>query len=270
MNIEKVKNYNQKMLAVASTLIAILAFIGIVAVVAGTIGDLLPDRSQPDNVLVADQKTGDPKGRIMRQQIVSYGSPDLIDTLNLVYLVKVNAKTLDRPEVLEEPSLQLYDSWDNFKRRSWIQVDGSFTNLLLYDHLKNKSEKIVNSRIFGHDLSVRYFDDDILCVFLAAEQDTDKDREINADDANALYVFTLRDRNPRKISLEGSSAVSYLFVENTKDILVTFGYDRNLDGRFEPGLEPSFLMRYDFTTGRLTKMLDEQTELDLQKILDRI
>ncbi len=274
MNIDKIKNYNQKMLAVFGTLLVVLLGIGIISILIFTISDLIPNSQPNTNDLLSDEKVEALKKDSLRQQIISYDSPQLVDTVNLIYVLPVSVKTLDTPENTEEGVLGLLDSDSEmgsrsrkFKRRSYYY--NAFNNLIVYDYKNQLSEKICDYRLIGTDLMFKYFDDEIIMVFTGAEKDTNEDHKITLQDFKSLFVYSLNNKQLKKISMENSTVNSFEFVEGTKDILVSFGFDRNTNDQFETAFEPEFVMKYDYAKGTLNSILDKGLEIEIQRIIDK-
>ncbi|NOU20088.1 MAG: hypothetical protein HOO91_21235 [Bacteroidales bacterium] len=272
MNIEKIKNYNQKMLAVFSTMIVTAAGIGLISLIIFIISGLIPNKRPTTNTLLADDKVEELKKDSLRQQIISYDTPRLVDTLNLIYLLPVNVKTLEKPEEMDKEVIELYDmdyKMSSGRKFSGKRFYGAFNNLIVYDYKNSTSFKISDSRFIGTDLSFEYFDDEIIIVFTGAESDTDKDKNITLLDFKSLFVYSLKTRELKKVSIENSTVNEIKYIENQKDILITFGYDRNKNNKFDSDIEPTFVMKYDYKKDKLIPIVDKVLEKDLQKIIDK-
>lgn len=103
MNIEKIKTYNQKLLAVLGTIVALMALIGLISIlffVGMEIGSSFGSKSE-DGIL-SDEKIELLQKENKRQQIISYQIPELVDTVNLIYMIPVSQKTLNNPENIED------------------------------------------------------------------------------------------------------------------------------------------------------------------------
>jgi len=270
MDIEKIKNYNQKMLAVFITIIVTAASIGLIALIVFIISELIPNRIQNNNTLLSDEKVEELKKDSFRQQIISYDSPILVDTLNLVYLIPVNVKTLDKPEETDKVAYAANTDFERSSAQKYSErsIYGSFNNLIIYDYKNQSSDKICEYRIIGTDLSLEYFQDEIIIVFTGAEKDTDGDKRITLLDCNSLFVYSLKNGVLRNISQGNSTVYSFEFIEGKKDILVTFGYDRDKNDKFDARTEPTFIMKYDYTLDKLVPIVDEKLGEDVQKIID--
>ena len=270
MDIEKIKNYNQKMLAVLSTALALMATIGLIFLLIFLVSEFWPKPDRRTNVLLANAQVEQLKKDSLRQQIISYGSPSLIDTNNLIYIFPVHVKTLEDPEEVDNIEIRrgrvkLMSSSGNYYERNYY---GAFNNLVLYDYNTGISTKICETRLVGSNRKVVYFEDDIMVIFTGAEKDSNKDGVITSSDFEMLYLYSFSDKKLRKVTLPNTTVLSHTLVGNQKDLLVKFGSDRNKDDKYQSKLEPSFLMLYNFEKGTLTKVVDEKLEKEIQSLIE--
>ena len=208
---------------------------------------------------------------LFRKQIVSFNYAQLVDTLNLVYFIPVSHKTLNKPEDIDSEILGLLDAdieKSSYDSRYSKQYYGSFNNLLIYDYKSNDIHKLFDSRINFKRIDTEHFKDDILILFNATEQDTFKDGVINSKDLSALYVYSINEKKIQKIHKEGSTVSGYEFIENSKNLIVTFGHDHDKNGSFNEYKAPSFLEVFDYESKKLSEIIDINTISELQKTLE--
>ncbi|NJK96775.1 MAG: hypothetical protein HC905_19320 [Bacteroidales bacterium] len=222
------------------------------------------------STLLSDKKVEELKNDSLRQQIISYATPILTDTQNLVYLIPVEVKTLDKPEKIDSEVLGIMDSQVNYEGGSMKKYSpgnyyGYFNNLLVYDYNKGALIKMCDGRLLGKDMDSHYYEDEIITVFTGADKDTDGDGKITVDDLSSVYVFSLKERKIRQLRQENATVVSYEFVKGEKNMLITFGFDRNKNNEFEMSTEPTFIMHYDFNSGELNRLVSKELENKLQK-----
>ena len=271
MNIERIKNYNQKMLAAFSTILVITSAIGLILLLIFVITEFIHSTKPMTNVLLSDDKVEQLKKDNLRQQIISYDSPYLVDTLKLVYLLPVSTKTLEKPEEEHNEVLPLLDirkdmsSTRKYRSESFF---GTFNNLLVFDYRKNSTEKICDKRLIGTDLSFEYFDNEIIAAFTGAETDSDKDGKVTLNDFKSLFLYSFNDKKLKRINLKNSTVVAFDYIEKTKDILVRFGYDRNKNNIFDAETEPTIIMRYDYQRDTLITLVDKRLETEIQRLID--
>jgi hypothetical protein len=268
MNIEKVKNYNQKLLAVFGTLAVVFVAGAMLISLAVFISDIWPGGRNIQDGLLSDEQAAGLQQENKRKQIVSYGMPDLIDTVNLVYIVPVAAQTLERPEGTVPEALDLYPSSSFGKTERYYYSSPRFTNLLVYDSKNETAEQLFSQRVLAGMYHPAYFQDDILLLFLFADKDTNNDGAINLDDYTALGIYSFRNKELLRVAREGCTVCAYNFIEGSKDLLVMFGSDKDKNGQYNESKEPSFVMHYHCQTRQLTDIVPEEMQDNLQRLVE--
>ncbi len=275
MNIEKVKKYNHKLLAVLGTIVALMALIGLISLLTFVVGDISSSfGSNNQDGILSDEKIELLQKENKRQQIVSYQIPELVDTLNLIYMIPVSQKTLNNPEGIEDDGvLGLLDmqggsfsSGKKYRKRSYY---GSYNNLLIYDAKKENSTKLFDDRVNFEKIDTKYFDDnDVFIVFTAATADSFKDGLINSKDLKKLYIYSVAEQKLKDVSLNNADVIAYKFVNESKNLLVQFGIDYNEDGKYESSKEPKTLRLFNYKSGALSEIVSKEIHSQLQKKLE--
>lgn len=274
MNIEKVKNYNQKLLAVLGTVAILFALIGLFAFSVLLIKEMRwRAYDSNDEGILSEEKIEQLQKENKREQVVSYKTARLVDTLNTIYIIPVSHKTLNEEEDivlngLLSASGSEYDYEPDFERRYSKYVYGDYNNLIVYNKKENTTRKLLDDRANFKDYREEYFTDDILLFFKVAEKDTYKDGVINLNDFKSLYIYSFEKEKLEKITLENMDVVDYQFFYGTKELIVRFGVDKNNDGRYTEFNEPSIIKKYNLETGVLTDIIDPVLNDELQKTLE--
>ncbi len=275
MNIEKIKKYNQKLLAVLGTIVALLALLGLISIlffVGSQIGSSFEHKSE-DGIL-SDEKIELLQKENKRQQIVSYQIPELVDTVNLIYMIPVSQKTLNNPESIEDDEvLGLLDvSGGKFssekKYRSRRSYYGSYNNLLVYDAKTETLNKLFVDRVNFEKIDTKYFKDDVFIVFTAATADSFKDGIINSNDLKKLYIYSVKEQVLKDVGLNSADAIAYKFINESKNLLIQFGIDYNKDGKYESSKEPKTLRSFNYKSGVLSEIVNKDIHSQLQKKLE--
>lgn len=272
MNIEKLKNYNQKLLAILGTIVVLMAAIGLIMLIIFGITEIAREirYNRQDDGILSDDKIEELQQENKRQQVISYDFPRLVDTVNSIYIIPVRHQTLNAAEYIDEGVLGLMDSYGKVKTDSRYSsyYYGSFNNLIVYD-LKNKTtKKLFDSRINFGAIRTEVFDDDILILFTAASQDTYRDGVINLTDFKSLYIYSIRNQKLREISKEGADIAHYDFMYDSKDLLLLFGIDHNKDGKYDDDSEPSTVRKYNFKSNEIEDIVSKDLNIELQKLLE--
>ncbi|WP_028889101.1 hypothetical protein [Tenacibaculum ovolyticum] len=273
MKIEKVKNYNIKLLAILGTIGVLFLVVALISFIAIAINEYSRyNYNEPETGILSDEKIKKLQKENKREQVISYETPILIDTLNLNYIIPVSHKTLDEKEDITEilNAFSSSDSGEFLKKdeRYSKRFYGEFNNIIVFNAKKKTNNKLFNDRINFDNIKTEYFKNDILILVKASEKDTFKDGVINLKDFSSLYVYSLNEKRMRKIGLKGMNVHNFKFINKTKDLLIEFGVDKNKDGFYDNYNEPVLIKKYDFKNDKLIEVIDEKIKSDLQKSLE--
>ncbi|MFC0878788.1 hypothetical protein ACE01N_19490 [Saccharicrinis sp. FJH2] len=272
MNIEKLKTYNQKLLALLGSILVLIAFVGLIMMIVAGISELkwMMRSNEDETGILSEEKIEELQKEKKRQQVISYDFPRLVDTVNSIYIIPVRHQTLNSAEYIDEGVLGIMDSFEKVKTddRYSSYYYGSFNNLIVYD-LKNKTtKKLFDSRVNFGAIRTEVFDDDILILFTAASQDTYRDGVVNLKDLKSLYIYSIKNQDIRVISNKGTDIAHYDFIHDSKDLLVRFGIDYNDDGKYDDNSEPSTVKKYDFKSDKIEDIVSKDLNIELQKLLE--
>jgi len=273
MNIDKIKNYNQKLLAILGTIVVLMAIVGLISIsvfAIDEIGRSFRNNNQDDGIL-SDEKIEELQKENKRQQLISYETPRLVDTINLVYIIPVSHKTLNSAEYIkDEEVLGLLDMRGSYKsdKRYSRKYYGNFNNLLIYDYKNHSVDKLFTDRINFGSIQTEYFKDDILVLFKASTKDSFKDGVINLQDYKSLFIYSLNNKDLREVSIENTDIYHVNVVENSKDLIISFGIDYNNDGKFDEYSEPTLIKKYDYKSGKLIDIVSQEMNNELQMKLE--
>ncbi len=272
MKIEKVKNYNQKLLAVLGTIGAIFLVVALIAFISIAIQE--HRRFNYDNAetgILSDEKIEKLQKENKREQVISYETPKLIDTLNSVYIIPVSHRTLNEKENINgllnaySGAEKSYEKPDSRYSRAFY---GAFNNVIVYNPNDGTNSKLFDDRINFNDIKIEYFDTEIFLLIKASEKDTHKDGVINLKDFKSLYIYSFSQKKMQKVGIDGMDVYNYNFINNSKDLVIEFGIDKNDDGQYEEYNEPTLIKKYNFESGQLTDIIDKKISSDLQKMLE--
>ena len=276
MKIEKVKNYNQKLLAILGTIGGIFLVVALVSFISIVIQEHRRyDYEEPETGILSEEKIEKLQKENKREQVISYETPILIDTLNSKYIIPVSHKTLN-----EKEDIGLNGLLNGFTGSSSSDSDrikderysrkyyGEYNNIVVFNELNSKSEKLFNQRINFNEIKSEYFGKEILVLLNASEEDTFKDGVINLRDLTSLYIYSMKENKMRKIGIEGMDVYNYKFINKSKNLIIEFGIDKNKNGAFESYNEPIILKKYNFEKEKLEEVIDKKISSELQKKLE--
>ena len=278
MKIEKIKNFNQIILAIVGVLGLILLLMLIISLAS----DLLRDRKggcrnnlTTTNGLITEEKIEKLNLENKHMQIVSYESPRLVDTVNTVYIIPISVSTLDKPKTIPPPPELLskhvvsvdLDSYNTERYYRENSFPGLFSNLIVYQPIEKKTVLLFNERIMLNRLRTYYFKDDILLIFFTAEKDTNNDGLINFNDDANLCIYSLKTGKMRRIVEGVNSITDYKFITNSKDLLIEFSLSQYNDIKFKSD-KPRKIMKYEFETEKLTEVVPANIQQHMQKLVE--
>lgn len=268
-----IKKYNQRLLAILGTVATLFLLVGLIVFISVSIAEYYRYNSGfTEDGILSDERIEELQKEKKREQIISYGQPRLIDTLSSIYIVPVSHKSLDNAEDISGLLSANYSGsssdYESNDIRYSSQVYGSYNNVIIYTPKSEQSKKIFNSRVNFDRIESQYFSDEIYLIMTVAEEDTYKDGVVNLEDFKSLFVYSLNGKKLRKISIAGLDVNDYKFIYGTKDLIVSFGIDKNKDGRFTPFNEPTIIKKYSLESERMLDIVDIETQENLQKTLE--
>jgi len=277
MKIEKIKNFNQVILAIAGVL-GLILLLNLIIITVSEFWDIGSNRSSTiTNSLISEEKMEELNQENQRLQIISYETPKLIDTANVVYIIPVSVSTLDKPETVVDAYnngrmglMAMQDPYDFIRKKGYyehIYFEGLFANIIVYKPIVNKTVLLFNERIMLGGLHSYDFGDDILLVFFTAEKDTNKDGMINFEDDKNLCVYSLNTEKMCRIAEGTNSITNYQFIENSKDLLIEFSLSEYNDVKFK-SYKPRKIMRYEFDTDKLSEVIPVQIQQQMQNLIE--
>ena len=276
MKIEKVKNYNQKLLAVLGTIGGIFLIVALVSFISIVIQEHRRyDYNEPETGILSEEKIEKLQKENKREQVISYETPILIDTLNSKYIIPVSHKTLNEKEdiglngLLNAYAGSSNSDSDGIKDERYSrEYYGEYNNIIVFDELNSKNKKLFKERINFNEIKSEYFGKEILVLLKASREDTFRDGVINLKDLTSLYIYSMKENKMRKIGIEGMDVYSYKFINNSKNLIIEFGIDKNKNGTFESYNEPIILKKYNFEREKLEEIIDKKINSELQKKLE--
>lgn len=267
----KIEKYNQRILAVLGTvgviflIVALLAFISITIMEHRRFNDY-----DTETGILSDEKIEELQKENKREQVISFRQPRLIDTLNSTYIIPVSHKTLDEQEDING-LLNAYSGSSKYEpsdSRYSSGIYGNYNNVIVYKPKAGNSKKLFNERINFNQIQSEYFDDDIYLLMNIAKKDTYKDGVINLKDFKSLYIYSLNSGSLKNIGIDGMDVFDYEFLNESKDLIIRFGIDKNDDGTYNEYNEPTIIKKYNLESEILTDIVDEKIRSELQKTLE--
>ncbi len=270
MDIEKIKNYNQKVLAIILTTLVAFAVIGLFAFIIFLFTEVFNfSRSAPTyspEGLQVEEPLQNAEDGDLYQLHVSYSFPQLADTLNQLYIISVGHQTQYEIEsALGKRGKYLASSSESSYAYDY-NAQATSINLLIYDAKNAKVDKLFKQQILIGNYETYYDKEDVILVFEAADKDSNKDGKLALDDETSLYFYSLRSKTMKQAKMEGQTVLQYEFNIKTKNAIIRFGEDPNKRTDKTKIVSPGTLCRFDFDSDKLSKINDNQLNTELETI----
>lgn len=273
MKIEKVKIYNQKLLAVLGTIAGIFLVVALISFISIVIQEHRRfDYDEPETGILSEEKIEKLQEENKREQVISYDTPILVDSINSKYIIPISHKTLNEKEEITG----ILNAFSGADRAEEIKRDkrysrefyGTYNNIVVYDNANGTNKKLFSNRVNFNEIISEHLDDDILIIVKASERDTFKDGVVNLKDLRELYIYSMKEKKMRKIGIKGMDIYNFEFIPKSKNLIIEFGIDKNKDGTFERFNEPTILRKYNFKTQKLIEIIDKKINIELQEKLE--
>lgn len=277
MDMDKIKKYNQILLAIAGTLgLLLLLGAGIIGLYETWSYSRDYDEGAYDTSILSEEVTDSlVTDHQVRRQIITLSNFNLLDSAASIYILPVRQKNLGEDEGVDDALLGLmnrssggYGSGkNNDSRRSYRGIN--YNNLILFGpHLSNPMMLFDEKVSIDNYYLFNYKDTDYLLI-RAAESDTNKDGVLNGYDIRKLWLYDLAKKV--FIPLKPKGNTSFInFAENvaSEELILQYGEDRNGNGEFEERYEPKSYYKLDIETGEMELVVPLDMLEELQGILE--
>jgi hypothetical protein len=265
--IEKIKNYNQIILAIAGTIGVIFLFFAAFFALEEMSGDFFDSPNDNNRGILAIEETEALNRDSLRQQIISFNRIQVVDSIHQLFLLPVTQANLAAAE-RDHELIGLMNT--KSIGRSYEKFYGNiYNNLVLHDKLKDESTIIFDERISIEDFIIHESGQNNYIVIPACIVDSNKDGYLNEKDLQELFIFDLQSRTLHKIeSKENYTTLSVYQPNKSNDLIAHFGIDRNKDGLFESSSEPMIFYKINLDNMKIEAFVS-QTQIEaLQSLLE--
>lgn len=263
---EKLKKYNQKLLAILGTLAVVAAGIGVISALVGgviVISDYLSRGGAQDyGVRVVDtqvQEDGDTV--VSRIQAVTFNEPVYLDSNYLRYVVPVGQVDLkEREEVSYESSYKILNAYSRARY-------GRYNNFVYVDFESKLKTKIFHERVSISQWMYYAKNSVEALLFKGALEDSDNNGVLDSEDTQSLFVLWLNDFELKQYDFE-STLLEFSHLQPTKYINLEIGLDVNGDGQYSRRFEPRRLSILDMQNRTVQPLVPNELEDEIQRVID--
>ncbi len=272
INFQKVRNFNQLILAIAGSFVAILLITLLVILLVTSINNMINYRSnQVETGIIATEEAEELVRDSMRKQIVSFSTLSNIDSVRQLFIVPVSQANLkDAESSYDSDYMSSGPGFSKTKFRSY-RSDRIYNNLILYNALENESHVIFDFRICVTGYQYHQGKDDDFIVIMGSENDSNKDNVINEKDLKGIYIYELATKQMTKLEIGKSMTVVDIDQPDNADFLIgKLAWDKNGNGTYDKYYEPMIYKRIDLVNKSLIPILEDGQMEKIQQLLEGI
>ncbi len=270
MDINKIRDFNQKILAV----FGILAIILITVTIIWIITEYVQNFSGNDYVnpeIVSNEKAQENLDNNIRTHQVSFEEIQLADTINNIYLIPVSQSALQLEEFIskkDKVSQGILGLMDTFGRYpGFYYGHQSYNNILIFDATNKTIQKLFDQRISINRISLEQINGKSYALIAATNKDTNKDNLLNKEDSKTLYILDLKQSELNMINSENTDFVDYTVIQANEQLIIKYGLDKDKNGIYTWD-EPMIMKSYFIKSHKLENFISPELVNDLQNTLD--
>lgn len=269
MKIDKIKNYNQVILAIAGTIGVILLAFAALIMLEELSRSFFRDRDGYNNSgVLAMESVNELQKDSLRQQIISFNKIEMIDSVSQTYIIPVTQANLAAAEEASE-ILGLVNTRSGSRSYRGGYDANIYNNLVLYKQLEKESEIVFKERISIGDFLIHDQAEDKYIVIPACDIDSNKDGYLNEGDLQELFIYDLQKEQLNKIEAkENYTTLRVYQPEMSDDLIVHFGIDRNRDGSFDRWVEPMVFYQINLDQMKIQEFVSKEQLTKLQSLLE--
>lgn len=271
---EKIRKYNQYLLASLGTLLLIglagMLLIGAIELLESLSYRWQRDNSGNDAVILEPAEKDTPS---QRNQTLSFEQPLLIDSAKHYYLIPVTQFNLKNPEPLTEDKVSAeratQASYKEVRYNYYNYNQKRYNNLLFYKQQEAQKVPVFDLKVSLGRFSTYKANEKRYLLAQGATQDTNKDGLLNGQDLEAFFFYELGEQEAaRRYQPEGQSLTDYQVLHETEKVVLRFRKDQDGDGTISDYQDPYLLYLLDLKSGQLTDLIDPELRKHLQSLLD--
>ncbi|MBA9077948.1 hypothetical protein [Rufibacter quisquiliarum] len=268
---EKIKAYNQKLLAILGTL-AVLGFFlvflaGCYLVVADIIRNRQYGRYQAESPSIQLQDSSSTAGAAIKaRQHITMQAPTLLDTAAQIYLIPVSLASIDKKQDGNDFEILDYGLSSSGRGHKYFRFNGAYCNIILYHPLTGTSRVIFDKTVhLTHFRNFKISGKQYL-LMKGSSRDTDQDGQLNSSDLQSFYLYAVANQTLREVSFPGLGLEDFTLLFNSHKIILPFGVDQYRNGSLRN--EPSLHKEFSITTGQTKNLVNQRQMEQIQKLVN--
>ncbi|MCK4663066.1 MAG: hypothetical protein KAT68_09390 [Bacteroidales bacterium] len=271
MDINKIKDFNQKVLAIFGSLAIVLIAIVIIWTITEYFRSMSYNRYNDEPEIVSNEKAQENYDKNIRTHQVSFESFRLVDTINNVYLIPVSQSALKLEEYISKKdkssngTLGLLDMYGGYS--DFYYDYRSYNNALIYDSRDTSIQKLFESRLSINRINIEKIAGKPFVLIAATDKDTNKDDILDASDSKTLYIYSVDSKTLTEIKSKNTDFVDYKVISGKEQLIIKYGLDKDKNGTYNWD-EPMIMKLYSIRDNKLSDLIASDLINELQNTLD--
>lgn len=265
--IEKIRNYNSIILAIAGTVAVIFLIIGAFFLLEDMSRSFFRNDDYRNDGILAIEETDQLLKDSLRRQIISFDRIQIIDSISQTYLLPVTQANLADPE----SNRKLGGLMNSFGSGSEYEYydDAAYNNLIVHNSETGKTQVVFKQRVSIGNYHIHNSGDKKYIVISACSKDSNNDKYLNDRDLQELFIYDLQTAEISKIGAkENYTTLNTQQPHMSTDLIAHFGIDRNNDGVFKRSEEPMVFYKVNLDKMTLEEFVTNTDIKELQGLLE--
>lgn len=265
--IDKIKNYNQILLAIAGTIGVIFLLFATFFALEEMSRSFFYNRDNGNNGILAIEETNQLQKDSLRRQIISFNKIEVVDSINQTYIIPVTQANLAAAEKDNEV-LGLMNTRST--KYSYERYYGNiYNNLIVYNQKTDQSKIVFDERISIENFKIHIEKDKRYVIIPACQIDSNQDGYLNEKDLQELFIYDLQNNLLTKIKAkENYTTLKAYQPLKANHLIVQFGIDRNGNGTFNSSTEPMIFYKVNLKDMRIEEFINKEQMNSLQSLLE--
>ena len=261
---QRIKNYNQIMLAIAGTVGVIILIFSAIMLLMQLTRSWSYDNNRDNSGVIATEETNELKKDSIRKQIISFNSIEVIDSVSQLFLLPVGQANLANKEKFDTQLFNAKNSIGDYSYRNYY-----YNNLVIFDAISSESKIIFEERLSIERYFIHEINNEKYIVIEGAKTDTNKDGILNSNDFQDIFIYDMQKKQLSEIKTQDNfTTLSVIRPQRSNQLVAQFGIDRNNNFNFEGKTEPKAYYKIDLNSMTLQEFINADQVTALQKLLE--
>lgn len=249
---DKIKRYNQVILAIAGTL-AIVLCLGIGMVFLVDMSKQFGWGQQEPTGIPSDERAASRPKQEVPKDLVSFAQIEVIDSVAKVYCF---------------PVMQAGSEDSGGGKTYFYPRPPLANNLLLHFGRTNELVSVFDDRIGITAFNAELISGEMWIFITATNFDSNRDGMLNTQDMQDLYVYRVSKRQLMQFPQEQGTFLGRLLTHDASSVYLRYGIDRDDNGWYDHSREPKYIFLANLLNGDCQPLVPQELADELQRRLE--